>query len=673
MGNVFCIDTLPLTALIVVSVLSTIALYRNRNISQRWIFAISFYASVVLLGMLAIKVKEQQVRFTPSTAYSNYIIELNDKPILKSEYVSFNGQVKYIQIADRLYTVDKQFIFTLHADSNILSLQAGDRLLANTSLLSVEHTYSLDGFNYKKYLEHSGISGAAFISKGRYKILERASKELSLRQKASIFRNKVIDLYKEAGFMGNELSVLSALTVGYKKDLSEELKETYSIAGASHILALSGMHIAILGLLLMLFLKPLEVFGRKGRFISFVITIVSLCAFAFWVGLSASVVRATVMFALYSFSGLLRRKSLSVNNLCVAAFVILLFSPYSLFDVSFQLSFSAILSIILFHKPIESLLTPKYKITKYLWSIVSISIAVQILTSPIVMFYFNRFSVHFLLTNIIVIPLLTLILFISLLLIATYPFASIHHLVADCLNLVIKQMNNFLRTVELLPFSSIENIYLSPLVLASLFLFALVVSIYINRKTPRNLLYMMLSLLMVATSFLVQTIERTKQEDRIIFYNNKHCAAIHLVEKKGCSYVLFANGIDKQEKIKKKYKRYWIRAGIKEIDTEEVNSFENPYLVATNLIVFKSKKVAVIDYDIVNIKTVKSRVKVDFVYLCEGFRGKVDDIYKLFVADKIIVHSSVKKNIIKQIQSDCIKLRHSLIVLNEKGDLYFSV
>lgn len=672
-GNVFCIDTLPLMALVSVSVLSTIVLYRNHNLRHKWLFATSFYISLALLGMLAIKANLKQTEFTPNTAHSNYVIELNDKPILKSEKTILNSQVKYIQFADKLYTVDKQFIFTLPADTNILSLQAGDRLLVQTPLLPINQTFSLDGFDYKKYLARSGISGAMYIPKGRYKVLKGASETLSLRQWASVCRSKIIDLYADAGVMGDQLSVLSALTVGYKKDLSEELRETYSIAGASHILALSGMHVAILGFLIMFLLKPLERLGKKGKYFSFVLTMLCLVAFAVLVGLSASVVRATVMFALYTVSGLLRREPLSVNNLSVAAFVILLFSPQSLFDVGFQLSFCAILSIILFHKPIESLFVAKHKITRYVWSIVSISISVQILTSPVVMFYFNRFSVHFLLTNIVVIPLLTLILSISLLLIATYPIASIHHAVADCLNFVIKQMNNFLKTVEQLPLSSIDDIYISPLVLASLILIALATSSYISKRSPRRLLLVMLSLLTVCIAFLVQTLESVERGDRIVFYNSKDCATIHLIEHSGQSSIVFAKGIDKQDKIKRKYKKYWLRNGIRKVNNVHINSAENPYYMSTNLVCFKDRMVAIIDYDTRKVTPKESKVRVDFAYLCGGFRGRVNDIDNLFSARRIIVHSSVEKNIIEQIKSDCIKLKHSLIVLNEKGDLYFSV
>ena len=194
-------------------------------------------------------------------------------------------------------------------------------------------------------------------------------------------QEKVINLYRKLGFEGDELAVLSALTVGEKTDLSDSIRESYSVSGASHVLALSGLHIGRVYALLFLRLKPLARKWQAGRYFRSVLLLVLLWSFAFFTGLSPSVVRSVSMFSVLAIAELFGRQSLTLNTLAATAWVMLLVNPAWLFDVGFQLSFLAVLSILMIQKPVYQLLPVKSRIGKYVWGLMSVSICL-LYTSP---------------------------------------------------------------------------------------------------------------------------------------------------------------------------------------------------------------------------------------------------------------------------------------------------
>ena len=263
----------------------------------------------------------------------------------------------------------------------------------------------------------------------------------SIRYTAMFYREKVMNLYRKLGFEGDELAVLSALTVGEKTDLSDSIRESYSVSGASHVLALSGLHIGLLYALLFLLLKPLTRKWQAGRYFRSVLLLVLLWSFAFFTGLSPSVVRSVSMFSVLAIAELFGRQSLTLNTLAATAWVMLLVNPAWLFDVGFQLSFLAVFSILIIQKPVYRLLPVKNRIGKYVWGLMSVSIAAQIGTAPLVMLYFSRFSTHFLLTNLVVIPLVTVTLYAAVLMLLLTPLSAVQFVVAEAVRFLLKVLN----------------------------------------------------------------------------------------------------------------------------------------------------------------------------------------------------------------------------------------
>lgn len=282
--------------------------------------------------------------------------------------------------------------------------QKGDTIIAQTRIQRIE---SFDTFDYKTYLLRQGIVGSAYVYK--YELHPTLTHRPSLQKR----------WYKRlhaAGLEGDELATVGALTLGYKEDLSRELRHRFQASGAAHVLAVSGLHTGIIYALLLGLLtlgghwKPMyENYIGRG-FIS-VIIIAVMWGYAWLTGLTPSVVRAVVMVTLMEIGRMFYRQAFSVNSIASAAFLILLVRPLDLWSVSFQLSFAATTAIVILAKRYERyahrLKNKGFlgRIGSWIIGTVIISIAAQLGTLPLTMYYFGQISTYFLLTNLIVLPI----------------------------------------------------------------------------------------------------------------------------------------------------------------------------------------------------------------------------------------------------------------------------
>lgn len=264
-------------------------------------------------------------------------------------------------------------------------------------------------------------------------------------------RSLLLERLETAGLLDDRYAVVAAMALGDRSALTKELKETYSKTGASHVLALSGLHLGIIYALL-----SMLVVGRRWQMITQVATVLSIWAFVFLTGMSASVVRSAVMLTVYALLALGHRQKMSVNTLAFTAIVMLLVTPKALFDVGFQMSFMAVFSILLFvplfYRPFSAEYLMTHRAVSWLWGMVAVSVAAQIGVAPLIAYYFGRFSCYFLLTNFIVIPAATLILYLAL---GTLLIPSLGVVLASMVGL----LNTTLLYIATIPGATIEGLH----------------------------------------------------------------------------------------------------------------------------------------------------------------------------------------------------------------------
>ena len=282
-------------------------------------------------------------------------------------------------------------------------------------------------------------------------------------------RSRLLDRFADNGIDGDAYAVVAAMSLGDKSALTRDIKDVYSVSGASHVLALSGLHLGIIYMIFSLFLPM-----RRWPALSQLVIILMIWAFVFLVGMSVSVVRSAVMLTVYGLLSIGHREKMSVNALCFTAIAMLMWNPTWLFDVGFQMSFMAVLAILLFVPLINDVFPAEFlmehRCIKWFWGMVAVSCAAQLGVAPLIALYFGRFSTYFLLTNFIVVPAAFVILWLSLLALIVPPLAYI-------LYNIVQLLNAALGWITSLPGSSIDG--LNPSVLQVVLVYLLIFCVYL--------------------------------------------------------------------------------------------------------------------------------------------------------------------------------------------------
>lgn len=449
------------------------------------------------------------------------------------------------------------FLAYFPKDSATATLRRGDELLVSTRLAPPANNGNPDEFDYARYLRRKGYSGTVYVADGHWrKTGHDASRTVS--QVALDYRAKVVGLYRSLGFETDELAVLAALTVGDKEELSDDIVETYSVSGASHVLALSGLHIGFLYALLLFVLRPLWRRWRRLKPLLLLLLVFFLVSFAFFTGLSSSVVRSVVMFSLLAFAGLQPEKPLTLNTLAATAFLMLLCKPVWLFDVGFQLSFSAVAAIVLVQPKLYALWKVDNRFLRYLWGLMTVSMAAQLGTAPLVIFYFSRFSTHFLLTNLWVISMVSLVLYSAVFLLILTPLPFVQHLFARVVEALVHVQNEVLRWIERLPGAAVDDIWLDIWGVLLVYLFLGMTYYGFLRLTVRRICFALLALLAVVSWHSLSIMSNASRQG-IAFYSVRGCPVVHCMADNRHSWLACADSLPDMPRLCRALSPHWNR------------------------------------------------------------------------------------------------------------------
>ena len=277
-------------------------------------------------------------------------------------------------------------------------------------------------------------------------------------------RHELLQRFRDFGAEEETYAVLAAMTLGDKSAQTAALRETFAVSGASHVLAISGLHIGIVYMLLTWFMV-----GSSRFWLSQVLILSAVWAFALLTGLSPSVTRAAAMITIYSVFAHRGGRASSLNVVCFAAIVMLLTDVSMLFEVSFQLSFAAVFAIVVFMPMLRGVYRPQNVLLRWAWNIILLTTCAQLGVAPLIAYYFGRFSTYFLLTNFIVIPAATLILYGSLLSLF-FPSVSV------ALLWIVRALNSSLRYIAALPGASIDGLHPTVLQVALMYVFIAIIA-----------------------------------------------------------------------------------------------------------------------------------------------------------------------------------------------------
>ncbi|HTH56279.1 MAG TPA: ComEC/Rec2 family competence protein [Cyclobacteriaceae bacterium] len=340
-----------------------------------------------------------------------------------------------------------------------LTWHFGDRILVKGSPQELSSPLNPFEFDFKAFLRLKNISHQQFVSINEVKLIEETSNKgftyYSHQARAWCLRKLNQFVHGD-----DERGIASALVLGVTDGIDNDLQNAYAASGAMHVLAVSGMHVGIIYAIILFLFKPVDKL-KNSKWIVALVSLICLWSFSFITGNSPSVLRAVTMFSFIALARPFGKRTNIYNTLAASVFVLLIYKPYLIMSVGFQLSYLAVLGIVYLQRPLYQLWAIENKVGDWVWNLTCVSIAAQIATFVIGLLYFHQFPTYFLISNMIVVPLSTFVLLGGILLLAVSAISPLASLVGVALEWMIKALNWTVFTTEALPLSVIDNIYIT--------------------------------------------------------------------------------------------------------------------------------------------------------------------------------------------------------------------
>lgn len=410
------------------------------------------------------------------------------------------------------------WLLMVKGDTDSIGIEAGQTLLIKGCLQCLPHSGNPYGFEYGQYLFRQGVTAQMFVSADSMVVVDVASR-MDLQGIAAAIRKWSIANFAESGIHGSALELLNAVVLGERAGIERELNDKFIRSGAIHLLAVSGLHVGIV----YLFLNYLfSLFFKPNNIIRLVLTILLLFFYAFITGFSPSVTRAVLMFSLIQTGKVYLRPVNIFNILALSAFIILLYNPLYLFHAGFWLSHLAVGGIVAFYPVIYGLLSFKFIVWRWVWSLISVSMAAQISTFPLSLWMFGAFPSYFLLTNMLLLPIMAPVLILALLILAGGSIPLVKTILGAPLQELLVYMENTVRFVESLPGAYVTNIWVSLVLMALLYFCIVIWSLFLDERKPGYLIQGFAAILLVLGVGLAQWTSKKTACNLVVFNANGH-------------------------------------------------------------------------------------------------------------------------------------------------------
>lgn len=402
-------------------------------------------------------------------------------------------------------------------------IRYGDRIGFQARVAPTPPPKNPFAFDYSRYLHFQNIHHQAFVKPDSIFILSTANGS-PLWQKAFESRDHLLSLLQHYFPTANEYAVASALLVGYTDDLSDELRTAYAETGSMHALAVSGTHIGMLYVGLMFLMARLRLRGRRGRLIETGLVLLAIWAFTFLTGATASVLRASVMFSVYMLGKAFWRQASAWNVLPASAFILLIYNPYLLFNVGFQLSYTAVIGMVFFFPRLYKWFPPMSRWLDEPLQVFLVGVSAQLGTLPLTLFYFHQFPVYFWLAGWVVVFVGALFLWGgAMLVLLDFCSKALADGLATALYYMVLWMNKIIFCIQNIPGGVIRNVWIPAWVSLALYLgLALLGAAMVSRRG--KWMGAFAGLLAILGLYRMQTVTtKQAQQSAVIYCVNKHC------------------------------------------------------------------------------------------------------------------------------------------------------
>jgi len=566
-------------------------------------------------------------------------------------------------------TVGKALIY-LKKDSRSENLFYGDRILFYAAFTEPGSAAFPGSFDQKRFLANQQIYYVSYTGSCQWKTISYNGIQDLVRLALSL-RNKLLQIFRDHKIHGREFAVSAALLLGCVDEIDQGLMRDYSATGAMHILSVSGMHVGVIFLVLDKLLGFLSR-SKYGMVIKTILIILMIWFYAMITGLSPAVLRASVMISLVAAGKAMKRQP-DILNILAASFIILLIrEPPLIFNVGFQLSYIAVAGIVLLYKPVYDLYITSNFILDKVWSIVAVSLAAQLSTFPLSLYYFHQFPNYFMITNILVVPLSTLIIYIGvmLLILGSVPLMSV--LLAKLLIALVWILNNSIHFIEGWPFAVTRGVHINLGLTICIYLLILAMVLFLFYKNKINLFIFFILSVILSAGVLYKKVQLLGSA-RMIIYGARNLPAVDFISG-GASVFLYHPEVMNNDYFSENHLITYEKMKIRKSTNKMLSSGSRGspgfscygcFYKKDGFIRFFDKRIYILNRKLP--KTISRKFYLDIIIIYGNPAVTIDQIRKIFEVREIIVDPSNSRW-----RSDIWKKEGavkgaSVYVVNEKG------
>ncbi len=558
------------------------------------------------------------------------IVRLDEPLVEKTKSLKATASVTYLLHNDSSRLANGKIIIYFKKDSALRQLSYGSQIIFKKPLQEIKNSGNPGGFDYKRYSLFQGITHQVYLQEDEFEILG-SKKEKWLPAFIFQARDWVINILR-TNIKGNkELGLAEALLIGYKDDLDQSLVQSYTNTGVVHVIAISGLHLGLIYWLLVQLLQPLQK-RKKLSWLRPLLIITGLWLFSLLAGAQPSVLRSALMFTCIVLGEGYTKRTSIFNTLSLSAFILLCINPYWLWDVGFQLSYAAVLSIIIFMRPIYNWFYFRNKAIDFLWKLNAVTLAAQIFTTPISIYHFHQFPNYFLLTNFVAVPLSSLILIGEIVLCIISFIPAVAFFVGKILHWLIWAMNSYIERVEAIRFSLWDGLQISIPQAVLLIAAVAAISYWLMEQSGQALKWGLISafcfLVLRSWSFIT-----AEQQQKVIVYNVPQKQAIDFIS--GRKYLFYGDSSLLADDFARNFHLKPSRILYRIKPAGNIAAF----IKKEQLFHYQSKKILLLDNSIIY-EPVEEKQPVDLLVISKNPKLYINRLLSSFVVRQVVIDGS---------------------------------
>jgi competence protein ComEC len=427
-------------------------LYRHKQLLAILTYLLAFGSALFLTNL---NKEDQYETYFANLPARALLVRISDEPQIKHNTIKFRAAViRRIDKGKAIFTTGHMLVTIKLNGISAASYKYGDELLIPGVFNDIQEAHNPYQFDVKPWLALQNIYTQCYLEQDL--VIKTGHNNGNKAIAGSLnLRRKQVDVYQKYIKSQEAFSIASTLILGYRADLSAETLSAYSKTGTIHALSVSGMHVGIIYLVLNFGLAFMDL-RKAGKFLKVVLIIGLIWFYALLTGLSPSVLRSVIMLTVYILAKSLRKDINTYNLVACSAFCILAYNPFLLFDLGAQLSYISVLGLVFLQPRIKAWFNFRYKLANQLWAATALSLAAQITTFPLAVFYFHQFPIYFLISNLFITLPVAALMYLGLFILI---FGA--YFLMPAFDWIIRFTNGGLKLISTFPLSTLDQIWIN--------------------------------------------------------------------------------------------------------------------------------------------------------------------------------------------------------------------